>query len=399
MKLIKTFLLIVAVLMLVDFAFAQTWVQTSAPSTNWSGVAMSADGKRLVAVASPGGIFISTNSGVAWTQATNAPVTLPSSPFTPFQWSSVASSADGKKLVAASDSRAFAAAFPGWVYISTNSGVGWIQSSAPGGVVNWRSTASSADGKKLAAANNYGGNIYTSTNSGANWISNSAPATGWSGIASSTDGMKLTAVVYGGGIHTSTNLGAAWVSNNAPNKNWAGVAASADGKKLTAIVYGGGIYTSADSGTVWTQTTAPAKNWTSVASSIDGSKLAAAVRGGGIYLSTNSGTVWTQTSAPGTNWTSVASSADGSKLIGAVAGGGIYSSASPSAPLLNLTSSSNRLTFSWTVPATNFVVQQSSNLISWANVTNTPALNFTNLQNEVMLTPSNRSSFYRLKTP
>jgi len=86
-------------------------------------------------------------------------------------------------------------------------------------------------------------------------------------------------------------------------------------------------------------------------------------------------------------------------LIAVVAGGGIYSSYLPSAPLLNLTSSSNRITFSWTVPATNYVVQKSSNLIAWSVMTTTPVLNLTNLQNEVTLTPSNSSGFYRLKTP
>jgi hypothetical protein len=60
------------------FAFAQTWTQTSAPSNNWVSVAMSADGRRLAAVANytggtaGGGIFISTNSGATWV-ATSAP--------------------------------------------------------------------------------------------------------------------------------------------------------------------------------------------------------------------------------------------------------------------------------------------------------------------------------------
>ncbi|MDD5141364.1 MAG: hypothetical protein PHY43_14030 [Verrucomicrobiales bacterium] len=44
-------------------------------------------------------------------------------------------------------------------------------------------------------------------------------------------------------------------------------------------------------------------------------------------------------------------------------------------------------------------MQQSSDLTSWADVTNAPVLNLTNLQNEVLLSPSNSSSFYRLKTP
>src|SRR5436190_795884 len=71
-------------------AFTQTWTQTSAPITNWSGVASSADGSRLVAAVSGGRIYTSTDSGAGWT-ATGAPST---------NWSAVASSADGTKLVA-----------------------------------------------------------------------------------------------------------------------------------------------------------------------------------------------------------------------------------------------------------------------------------------------------------
>jgi hypothetical protein len=37
--------------------------------------------------------------------------------------------------------------------------------------------------------------------------------------------------------------------------------------------------------------------------------------------------------------------------------------------------------------------------VSWAAVTNAPALNLTNLQNQVTLPPSNRSGFFRLSTP
>src|ERR1019366_3139248 len=90
----------------------------------------------------------------------------------------------------------------------------------------------------------------------------------------------------------------------------------------------------------------------------------------------------------------------------AVLGGGnsgingrIFISCSAPPPSLNLSSLNINLLLSWTVPSTNFVLQQSSDLTSWADMTNPPVLNLTNLQNEVMLSPSNRSGFYRLKTP
>jgi hypothetical protein len=57
------------------------------------------------------------------------------------------------------------------------------------------------------------------------------------------------------------------------------------------------------------------------------------------------------------------------------------------------------LAVSWLVPSTNFVLQQSSDLISWAGVKDTPTLNLTNLLEQVILSPTNGNSFYRLATP
>ncbi|MGO8676363.1 MAG: hypothetical protein ACLQVX_10895 [Limisphaerales bacterium] len=44
-------------------ALAQNWTLTSAPLTNWSCVASSADGTKLVAAVNGGLIYASTNSG------------------------------------------------------------------------------------------------------------------------------------------------------------------------------------------------------------------------------------------------------------------------------------------------------------------------------------------------
>src|SRR5882762_3964943 len=101
----------------------------------------------------------------------------------------------------------------------------WTLTSAPN--KNWLSVASSADGSKLVAVVGPG-RIYTSTNSGATWISNNVPNTFWRSVASSADGGKLIAAVDGGLIYTSTNAGATWVTNGAPSKDWFSVASSAD---------------------------------------------------------------------------------------------------------------------------------------------------------------------------
>jgi hypothetical protein len=182
----------------------------------------------------------------------------------------------------------------------------------------WSSVASSADGRKLVAIV-YGGQIYTSTNSGITWnLSTSSPNKNWQSITSSADGSKLAAVVYGGQIYTSTDYGITWnVSVSSLNTSWTSIASSADGSKLAAIVYGGQIYTSTDSGSTWNVSASSANlYWQSITSSADGSKLAAIVSGGQIYTSTDSGSTW-NVSASSANlyWQSITSSADGSKLI------------------------------------------------------------------------------------
>ena len=160
----------------VNLASAQTWTPTSAPAQGWASIAASADGKKLVAAggdywdvagyghlqASP--IYTSTDSGATWT-ATSAPTT---------SWISVASSADGIKLVATAGGHDDVG---GAIYTSTNSGVTWTRTSATAtNWTNWTSIASSADGTKLVATashpynygvGRFGGPIYSSTNSGA----------------------------------------------------------------------------------------------------------------------------------------------------------------------------------------------------------------------------------------
>ncbi len=65
----------------------------------------------------------------------------------------------------------------------------------------WKSVASSADGSKLVAAVN-GGQLYTSAAFGVTWTPRDA-ARYWASVASSADGSKLAAAVYAGQLYTS----------------------------------------------------------------------------------------------------------------------------------------------------------------------------------------------------
>ena len=116
------------------------------------------------------------------------------------------------------------------------------------------------------------------------------------------------------------------------------------------------------------------------------------------------GQTWTQTSAPTDHWWSIASSADGDKLAAVVTGangGNIWTSQVTPSPQLNLAPSTTNLTLAWTIPSTNFVLEQNADLTAgnWSTVTDPPVLNLTNLQNQVALPLPASNAFFRLRTP
>jgi hypothetical protein len=124
-----------------------SWQHTSAPSESWTSVASSADGTRLVAAIGEqgftfsGSLLLSADSGATWAEAlTNAPVRV---------WSSAATSADGSQL-AMGTGGVFSSQIVGLVYTSTDSGLTWSTSDSP--VEYWAALAMSADGGRVVAA-------------------------------------------------------------------------------------------------------------------------------------------------------------------------------------------------------------------------------------------------------
>jgi hypothetical protein len=366
-------------------SFAQTWTPTSAPVENWLSVASSADGTRLVAAFQTGGIYTSTNSGATW-QPNNV-----SNP------TRAALSADGMKLALAAGNK---------VYVSTNGGGIWF-SNVLGQDIS--GIASSADGTELVAVNpqGNGGHIFTSTNGGMTWMTNAFAGRNWTSVASSADGTKLIATANtggaGAGIYTSTNSGLTWASNAVPvpAPDWACAASSADGTRLAAGIggNGGAIFTSTNSGASWISNTIPRKVWVSLASSADGSKLVAASTSyQTIFTSADGGSTWVSNNVPKISWWSVASSADGNSLVAVANNNGIYISQTAPSPQMSLGNSNGALALAWIVPSTSFVLQSSADLSAWFDVTNEVALNLTNLQEEISLPVSASNAFFRLST-
>jgi photosystem II stability/assembly factor-like uncharacterized protein len=403
--------------------YSGNWKLSSAPGTNWTSVASSADGTHLVAAATdrgpigtdpatavyPGGpIYTSTNSGASWSRTSAVS-----------NWVSVTSSADGSRLAAASyqyNSNAPAASHSSF-FTSTNAGGTWTQSSAPNRP--WIALAASADGQKLVAA--AGGSIYTSTNAGGTWTSNSVPsAYPWTAVASSADGSQLVAAAgffnsyyytFVSYIYRSTNSGATWTKTSATTsyEEFNALASSTDGTHLVAATSGslpnsGPLSFSIDSGTTWTMgsvlAAGAAQVWQFVASSADGSRLVVMDTFGRTFVSGDAGASWALVNAPALPWSALALSADGSTLVAAF-DGGIYVSQLQisSLPALTITRSGSNVVISWPTNATGFGLQQSSALGSpnWVGATN--PVSIVNARNQVSVTVTNRANFYRLKSP
>jgi hypothetical protein len=384
----------------INGAFAQDWVLTGAPMTNWVSLASSADGSSLFAAAGgkdgKGFIYSSADSGRTW-EPTLAPAT---------NWTSVACSAFGSNLVAACW---------GAVYVSSDFGRSWTGSSEPGSF--WL-LARSADGTRIVRTTDDSpflalGSIHVSTNNGATWDNAAVGSYGpWLSVAASAAGDKFVAVGWyprpGGFVPSSclsTNWGATWQYLPLEDLgSWGCVACSAEGNKLIAgaqgALYGNPVYVSSDTGVTWTQTGAPMAEWASVASSATGQSLVSASSDGFIYTSVDSGKTWISNSAPVADWSAVASSADGSKLVATVNGGGIYTWQTTPHPAVNVSPSGTNLVLSWIIPSQPFVLQNNADLspANWTDGTNVPVLNVTNLQHQVTLPLPASNGFYRLKS-
>ena len=283
----------------------------AAGSQNWSSIAGSTDGSKLVAAAWGGKIHTSSDAGANWTEHPGAGDR---------NWLAVTSSADGNKLAALYD-------WGGYIFTSSDAGANWTARGVPGSH-NWTAIASSADGNRLVAVAK-DSTVFTSSDAGVTWTAQAnSGSRKWSAVASSADGNKLVATVEDGTVFTSSDAGVTWTAQaNSGSRKWSAVASSADGNKLVATATGGRIYTSANAGATWTERAADGlHNWTAVTISDDGQKLSATAGGGGyIYSSNDGGATWVaQTSAGVPNWAAIASSADGSKIAAAAYGGAIY---------------------------------------------------------------------------
>ncbi|MBD3261938.1 MAG: hypothetical protein GF334_09790 [Candidatus Altiarchaeales archaeon] len=174
--------------------FGASWSEATDTLENLTSVAMSSDGRIQTAVDddvdSPSRIFGSNNFGKHWT----TDETLNSEDLR-----DVAMSSDGRIQTAVD--------YNGKIFVSTDYGVGWSEATDTGEQLY--GVAVSSDGRIQAASDYVGGKIFVSTDYGSTWSEATDTGEKIFKIAMSSDGKVMTAVDYDGKIYVSyanTNL-------------------------------------------------------------------------------------------------------------------------------------------------------------------------------------------------
>jgi len=197
------------------------------------------------------------------------------------QWVKVSNVIGNRDIysLAATGNYIFAGTDPSGVYLSTNDGTNWTQTSLNNRTVN---TLTINGNDIFAGTENYG--VYLSQNNGATWLQISLNNRDIRSLIINANDIYAGTNLYGvykNGIQTSLNN--RYVYSLASN-----------GNNIFAGTTNYGVYLSTNNGTTWAQTSL--NNLTVYSLAINGNKIFAGTGStSGVYLSTNNGTTWTQT--------------------------------------------------------------------------------------------------------
>lgn len=229
-------------------------------------------------------------------------------PSTAGDFYAVASSADGRKLVAGN--------LVDGVFTSNDFGETWTHSlSLPGAY----SVGSSADGMLLVAGS-MGNGFRHSVDSGATWQTMYDEGRWYVGVAA--NGTYATVAENGGRLRRTDNKGQGW-SLAGPTANWRAVALSADGQIQLAGATLQPLYLSTNFGRDWAALATKTDGWTHVAMSADGSRMVAA-GAASLYISTDFGQTWIDRGPPGGSWYALAMSTDGRVIVAGEQNGNLW---------------------------------------------------------------------------
>lgn len=237
------------------------------------GLSISANNKYIL-LAHNSGVVLSSDFGKSFTNTTLAGAT----------YFCVSVSDTGQYMLASASS--------GSTYLSTDYGVTWNLAVYGGR----RDCFVSGTGQYMLATNIDGASIVRSIDYGVSWTPITGNGI-VSAVCCSDDGQYITAVSSGSTIKVSNDGGLTWTSKTAyGNFAFPKVAMSIDGKYQTVIGQNKFVHISSDFGVTWTVKTNTFNNvyYSCLDMSKDGKIQVIAVSGGYIYSSSDFGMTWTQ---------------------------------------------------------------------------------------------------------
>ncbi|MBL7127713.1 MAG: T9SS type A sorting domain-containing protein [Ignavibacteria bacterium] len=264
-KLIYTFA-ILAFASFVSSVSAQ-WVQFSSGMGNKDVQSLAYSGTKIFAGTYSNGVYLSTNNGANWTQTS-------------------LNNRDIRALAIIGDN-VIAGTMNNGIYFSTNNGASWTQSN----LITEDVWTLAVGGNNVFAGTDHTG-VYISTNNGSSWSQTSMTNITVNSLFISGNDILAAAGVGGWGVFLSVNNGNSWTLIGDLNIGTYSVAAS--GNYIYAGPYYHGIYLSTDFGIHWNQT--PLDNGTVVAIAVSGNNVFAGTEGYGFEISNDNGTSWTHRS-------------------------------------------------------------------------------------------------------
>ena len=207
----------------------QTWDIFTTSNTTIQNIAMSVDGSHIIYGTWIGSLWISTNSGLTWTEKLLD---------MPRKWLPLSVSANGNVMVAGEteiDQR---------IWLSVDSGTTWLPYTNEL-IHNWRSIICSADGTKIIGLGSitHPAEIYIGTITGSTLtmeLLNKVQS--WIMCTSSLDLTKIYAVDSNGAFWYSTNSGKLWNKTNYTIIRITDISCTPDGLNLFISEFGRYIY-------------------------------------------------------------------------------------------------------------------------------------------------------------
>jgi photosystem II stability/assembly factor-like uncharacterized protein len=261
------------------------WTETQPVANkvnNWRTTSINSDGMKMIAGATNGRLYLSSNAGITWKEVQPGGDSN-------MDWYISAMDSDGSKIIAGTAGYAY-----GRLYLTTDFGSSWSELQPAGNTgMNWKCAAISADGSTIAAGVGDFGRLFISKDSGNTW-KETQPAgnvdKSWYTCSINSDGSRIIAGVFNGRLYISTDSGVSWTETQPDgnqNMSWYTTSMTSDGMKVIAGATNGKLYISNDGGFNWTETQPGGivnGMWSTASINSYGSSIIAGTNDGNLYV-------------------------------------------------------------------------------------------------------------------